>query len=30
MVRKSKLVHVSPRTYKSPNSLNTVIRITKV
>lgn len=30
MVTKSKLVHVSPRTYKSPNSLNIVIRMTKV
>lgn len=30
MVTKSKLVHVSPRTYKSPNSLNIVIRVTKV
>lgn len=29
-VTKSKLVCVSPRTYKSPNSLNIVIRITKV
>lgn len=30
MVTKSKLVHVSPRTYKSPDTLNIVIRITKV